>query len=176
VNLVEGRECGACTACCKVAAIAASGFEKPPNTPCRHCTAGGCAIYERRPDVCIESYCGWRAYAELDDEWRPDISGVLILTEPDAPSAGGRPALKFVLLNDEPLQSDRFAAYVTALVGRGVPVSLSVLGPPGCWPVKTFVNEPLRVAIRNRDTEDVKQVLARLTRGLREGAFEHASI
>jgi hypothetical protein len=37
------------------------------------------------------------------------------------------------------------------------------------------VNEPLRAAIQDRDAAEVKQVLSRLTRRLREGAFEPAS-
>lgn len=114
--------------CCTVAPLVAEQIRKLPNTACPHCTAAGCAIYVSRPADCRESYCGWRAFPELDDDWRPDLSGVLILTEHDVPQAyERRSGLKLLLVeSDEPIRSVRFVGYVCALVGRGVPVTIAV--------------------------------------------------
>jgi hypothetical protein len=53
-SAAPGRECGACTLCCKVYAL--PEFAKPPGVWCKHCTPGkGCAIHEAPPA-----------------EWKPD--------------------------------------------------------------------------------------------------------
>ena len=178
MELVAGRECGECTVCCTVAPIRTATLVKAPSTPCPHCTAGGCGIYLQRPDECRDSFCGWRARPELDAGWRPDLSGVMILAEHDAPPPmSGRPGLKFVLVDgDEPIRTDRFIGYVTALIRREVPVALSVQGPPGHWPVKTFLNQALTPAIRRMDTDEIRRVLERQVAVLRAGAFERADL
>jgi len=178
MQLVAGRECGECTVCCTVAPVRTATLVKAPNTACPHCVAGGCGIYETRPVECRESFCGWRARPELDAHWRPDICGVMILAEHDAPPPlGGRPGLKFVLVaGDEPLSTDRFIGYVSALIRRDVPVALSVQGPPGHWPVKTFLNQSLTPAIRRMDADEVRRELLRQAAMLRAGAFERADL
>jgi hypothetical protein len=79
---VEGRSCGTCTMCCKLPGIRAVDLTEeerklvpphPPGTACKHCTATGCAVYDRRPGVCRDFYCGFMA--GLVDE-RPDTTGV----------------------------------------------------------------------------------------------------
>jgi hypothetical protein len=54
-------------------------FRKPANTPCPHLCGTGCGIYETRPPVCQQFLCGWRLFPELTDDWRPDLSGVLVM-------------------------------------------------------------------------------------------------
>lgn len=177
MQLAIGRECGSCSACCTIAAVASTELTKPPNSACPHCEgAGGCRIYASRPIACQESYCGWRIYPELGADWRPDISGVLILTEPDAPRApGGRPGLKFVLLRDDAVIAPSLVGYITALVSRDVPVSIAVLGPTGHWPVKAFVNRTVREALRTFDSKRVEHALLTVVRSLRDGTFEKAA-
>lgn len=178
MKLVDGRECGSCTVCCTVTPVVTSVVRKGPNTPCPQCTGGGCGIYPTRPQECRESFCGWRAYAELDDAWRPDLSGVLILTEPDPPPPwSGRTGLKFMLVKgDEPLSTDRLAGYIIALVTRNIPVSVAIQGPPGHWPVKTFVNGALAEPIKRYDVAEVKATLMAIVRNLRAGPFERAEL
>lgn len=170
------RVCGDCTVCCTVAPVATEQLRKPPNTTCPHCVATGCAIYASRPTDCRDSLCGWRSYPELDDDWRPDRSGVLILTEHDVPPTyERRVGLKFLLVESDALiHSARLIGYICALVSRGVPVTLAVQGPPGHWPVKAFVNHALASAIIRHDATEAARVLALLVRDLRAGAFEPA--
>lgn len=101
---------------------------------------------------------------------------MLLLTEHDVPSTYNRHAgLKFLLVqSDEPIRSARFIGYVCALVRRGVPVTIAVQGPQGHWPVKTFVNDALALAISRHDTGEAARVLARLVERLRAGEFEPA--
>lgn len=52
-----------------------------PGHPCKHCTASGCAIYEKRPEnPCRTFMCGWlRSGSQLPDSMRPDLSGVIVV-------------------------------------------------------------------------------------------------
>lgn len=176
MSLAVTRVCGDCTVCCTVAPVATVQLHKPPNTPCPHCVGTGCAIYASRPTDCRDSQCGWLVYQELDQDWRPDLSGVLILTEHDVPPKyERRVGLKFLLVDsDKPIHSARLTGYVIALVSRGVPVTFAVQGPPGHWPVKVFVNDALAPAVIRYDAEEVTRVLALLVRDLREGKFAPA--
>lgn len=76
-NLVPGRACGECTACCEVLAIEAPTLRKPAGILCRHCSGHNCQIYDQRPDPCRAFYCLWRELAALSDEHRPDQLGVV---------------------------------------------------------------------------------------------------
>src|SRR6185437_7109688 len=86
-GLVPGRECGACTACCRELTIESDALRKVQGVLCVHCTPEqGCGIYQTRPDACRDWYCQWRRYAWLDDSWRPDRSGLLLrATDDDVP-------------------------------------------------------------------------------------------
>jgi len=60
------RECGDCTLCCSVYAIAA--FDKPPGPACSEVCSTGCSIYEVRPDECKWYWCLWSMGAmDIDD-------------------------------------------------------------------------------------------------------------
>jgi hypothetical protein len=95
VDIVPGRSCDNCTLCCKVLGIAE--YAKPQGQECVHCLTGrGCAIYERRPEVCREFYCSYLLSPALGDEWRPatshlvlgymaDVDVILIYTDSDHP-------------------------------------------------------------------------------------------
>jgi hypothetical protein len=178
MGLVADRHCGDCTVCCTVGALATPRLRKAPNTACPNSTGTGCAIYAARPAECRDSHCGWRFYPELDEAWRPDLSGVLVLTEHDVPASHrGRVGLKLLLVEAErALPSERLVGYLCALMGRGVPVFLSVQGPPGHWPVKAFLNDRLGPAIGRRDVREVGRIVAQLERDLRASDFERAKV
>ena len=92
---MPGRQCGACTLCCKLLRI--GPLEKPAGTWCRHCTQGvGCTIYATRPDVCRQFYCAYRLTDDIPEEWYPlkskimlraDPGGIVAFVDPGRPNA-----------------------------------------------------------------------------------------
>src|SRR5215475_3349900 len=75
------RTCGGCTLCCKVPAIPT--LEKKSNEWCKFCNIGnGCAIYNLRPQVCIDFHCLW-LNSNQPEEWRPDRVNFYAVEESD---------------------------------------------------------------------------------------------
>jgi hypothetical protein len=148
--LVPDRDCGGCTVCCKHLAIDVPQLKKPAGVLCLHChEAKGCAIYETRPDVCMNWYCGWRRFP-LEDSWRPDRCGILItLVDEGIPSRyEKRVGLKFHLVDS--LQSvlwEPCVHYIASLIESGVPVFLSVSGRDGHDARSVFLNDGMAAAI-----------------------------
>ncbi len=72
------RTCGACSLCCKLLPIAA--LDKPHDRWCAHCRpgAGGCMIYESRPQTCRDFACHWLADASFGDHWAPLKAKMLV--------------------------------------------------------------------------------------------------
>ena len=128
VDLVPERECGECTVCCTALAIDKPEIQKDAGVTCRHCSAG-CTIYETRPALCRDFYCGWRQLPILDDSWRPDRSSVFVELEPIDDQTG----MSLVLVGN-PLKTVRqnwFIDFVSVGVRGDVPLSLGVPGPRG---------------------------------------------
>ncbi len=74
---IEGRECGACYACCITPKIDTETLQKEANTRCGNLSnCSKCRIYENRPTVCRNWFCAWRRFAQLDESLRPDRSGL----------------------------------------------------------------------------------------------------
>jgi hypothetical protein len=140
---VPGRECGTCDYCCVVFENTIPEIAKPPGTRCRNLTAAGCAIYETRPDMCAKWMCGWRLIAGLPENWRPDLSGILVYqqpsTQPDyAPSA-------FVVAlkrGRESLQDPVLQGFVQTMVKVRVPVYLKLI-TEGLSSQSVFLNPEL---------------------------------
>jgi hypothetical protein len=79
----ETRECGSCTLCCKVLAVAA--LDKPKGVWCRHCRPGkGCGIYEQRPPECRSFGCLWLADPKFPDAFKPERSKLVFVLEANA--------------------------------------------------------------------------------------------
>ena len=128
IGLVPGRQCGDCTVCCTVMAIDKPEIQKEAGVTCRHCV-GGCTIYDTRPPLCRDYYCGWRQLPILDESWRPDRSGVYVEVEP----VEGTTGLSLVLVGN-PLKTVRqtwFIDFIAIGVKGQVPLSLGILGPEG---------------------------------------------
>jgi hypothetical protein len=55
---------------------------KPKRTWCKHAKGKGCAVHDQcRPNVCTGFLCDWMLNPEVfSDAWRPDRSGVLLVT------------------------------------------------------------------------------------------------
>jgi hypothetical protein len=152
--LVPDRACGGCVACCQFLPISVPELEKPANLLCRHCVEGGCGIYERRPEKpCRVWHCGWRHMAKLGEEWRPDISGVIIRI--DVPGV----VLLVIGDPDEVLRREAFATLVAASIAAGNEVFLEFPGPPGFFPSKSSLNAPLAEGITRRDLALVQRAM-----------------
>jgi hypothetical protein len=76
-RVAAGRECGACTLCCKLLAIEEIG--KPKGEECPHCDPGvACRIYETRPGECRRYYCEYLLEDGLADYWYPKLSRIVL--------------------------------------------------------------------------------------------------
>jgi hypothetical protein len=79
--LVDGRECGSCTLCCKVFHVAEIG--KVAGKWCQHCKPGsGCAIHDTLPKQCADFNCLWRTEATLVPEWKPERAKMVLSVFP----------------------------------------------------------------------------------------------
>lgn len=68
-----GRECGACTLCCKLCPVPGAPLHKPAGVKCKHQRAGkGCSIYASRPFACRSWACRWLCDSETAGMPRPD--------------------------------------------------------------------------------------------------------
>ena len=76
--VLAGRSCGDCGACCTVLTVDTPDFSKPAGTPCEHLSARGCGIHAVRPHICRTWFCAWRRNANMPDDARPDLSGLLV--------------------------------------------------------------------------------------------------
>ena len=76
-----GRDCGACTLCCKVYDVPA--LDKVAGTWCTHCRPGrGCGIHETRPTHCRSFHCLWMTQTWLGPEWKPDRAKMVLTIDP----------------------------------------------------------------------------------------------
>ena len=73
----SGRRCGSCSLCCRLLDV--PRVDKPKNDWCPHCRPGkgGCAIYDRRPQVCRGYACEWLA-GRLGDECFPPRAKMVV--------------------------------------------------------------------------------------------------
>ena len=132
-DLVPGRECGDCQACCIVTAIDKPEIQKMSGAACKHSLCGGCDIYETRPQVCRTYYCGWRRMNLFPDNWRPDKSGLFIELEADQPPQF-QPIGISIMLTGNPLKSIRqpdFIDFVARNVSNNIALYLGMPGPRG---------------------------------------------
>ena len=84
--LAANRSCGDCVVCCWIPEINTDELTKPAGKLCRHSTGRGCGIYPSRPMACRTWHCLWRRLAQMGEELRPDLSGLLITLERGAPA------------------------------------------------------------------------------------------
>jgi hypothetical protein len=133
--LVPDRSCGECTVCCEALIIDAPQLKKLPGVLCPHCVREqGCAIYEQRPPGCRDWHCLWRQAATLDESWRPDKSGILVMENLDGiPIGYGQRGMVFELLDGDAARAawPPLIDEVIRFIGARVPIYLSLPGPPG---------------------------------------------
>ena len=142
VDLVPGRECGECKICCVVPPVDEPEMQKQPGAPCRHRSAAGCDIYQTRPLACRTYFCGWRRMAFLDDDWRPDKSGVLIESGTQATVGEGSTVLILVGNPLKTVRDQRVLDFVARNIQRNVTLWLSLPGPRGMAKAALPLNTP----------------------------------
>lgn len=74
-------ECKDCTACCTLLRIEA--LDKEEYTPCRYC-AGGCTIYDTKPQTCTEFECAYLQAKNIPESLRPDRCGIVFIKRTDS--------------------------------------------------------------------------------------------
>jgi hypothetical protein len=134
MTALHKRICGPCNVCCVELEIEAPELRKKARVPCPHLAGAGCGIYAARPDVCQQFLCGWRLFEELDDGWRPDLSGVLAMRKapPELPAAwqSAPYGVHLAILGGEAaMLRPAFVSYAAQLMAQGIPVFLSAASP-----------------------------------------------
>ena len=172
-DLVPGRACGTCNACCVVPLIDSPELTKLSGSVCCHSRAGGCDIYDKRPGLCRRFFCGWRRMGLVPEDWRPDRSGIFITLEEAPPGFGGQPALNLMLV-DNPLKTLRqpwFVDFVANAVARRVPLYLGLPGPRGTQAAMLPLNGAEMQAAAMRSRAAVKELLERTLKRLSAHRF-----
>ena len=118
--LVDGRECGDCTACCFEITIDDPNLAKPPRQSCVNCTSEGCSIYPTRPQSCRVWFCAWRRLAALPDALSPDKSGLLasLVENPEADNPLARLYIIVQWLDERPVTRSEVADALLAAMRR----------------------------------------------------------
>ena len=168
MGLVQGRECGSCGVCCKVPVINDEELQKPSGAVCMHFAKGvGCTIYETRPQTCRDYHCGWRMMSNLDDDWRPDKSGVYITIDNEIPERDrARGAVNLMIGSPQAVRRPAFVEFICAMVEEDVPIYLSVPGLGGHLGAIGFANADLAAPVRDHDVPRIIELLTGLLQKL----------
>lgn len=162
-DLVPGRDCGSCNACCDVPLIDTPKLRKTSNSLCGNWRQSGCAIYETRPDVCRRFFCGWRRTKLIPDDWRPDRSGVFVTMGTEGVPAQFGDAMGLTLtLTGNPLKTVRqswFVDFVAGAAARRIPLFLSLPGGEGMQAAMVLLNGAALDAALGKARAAVKDVL-----------------
>ena len=172
-RLIEGRSCGTCDVCCVTLTIDDPELRKVQGYRCRHLQAGGrCSIYDTRPNTCRAFYCGWRQLKWVRDSLRPDRSGVLVELAGEIEADGTRRlGVSITLLTRAALKADGLAETVAAAVAAGIPVFLTIPGPPGYTSARARMNAHLEPAVAAKDKAALLMALDKAQRQGRRGKF-----
>lgn len=161
-HLVAGRTCGSCNVCCVHLTIDDPELQKVQGYRCRHARQdNSCGIYATRPHTCRTFHCGWRRLKWIRESLKPDQSGVLVRLHGHISKTDGTKHLgvEFTLLNAAALKAEGLAESVAAAVAAGVPVFLSIPGPPGYTFAQARIDELLRDAVHAKDKAAVLRIL-----------------
>lgn len=156
-NLVPGRSCGPCTACCVFLRIDEDSLRKIEDDPCPNLAADGlCKIYANRPATCRTFYCEWRYLQQLGDEWRPDASKIMLRSH--SGKSGG--------LIMQPLESPREVltsrlalSLVASCITNAIPIYISIPTRPGYTHALVGLNERLAQPVRARKLDLARKLM-----------------
>jgi len=156
-HLVSGRECGECTVCCVVLQINDPKLDKPADQACSHMIEkGGCNIYAERPSVCQNWHCAWRFMEQLDEEWRPDRSGILVRT------ADNGIIFQPIREPKEVLTSERAIELIGGGIEQGIPLFISIPTRVGFRSYQILLNEHLDTVVKSRHFPSIQAKLLEL--------------
>jgi hypothetical protein len=178
-GFAPGRECGTCTVCCYALPIDNEELQKLPGEVCANCTGRGCRIYETRPRTCRGFYCGWWLLPQLDDDWRPDRSGVLITPQNEnIPERFVlREGIEFMILaGEDAVRRPGFVETVLTFVRREVATFIAVPGPVGYFATRILVNDMLRGNAVRSDRDGALAGLLRILDASKTHRFEKATL
>jgi hypothetical protein len=102
---------------------------------------------------------------QLDDEWRPDRSGILVTPETNdiPPEFELRDGIEFLIVGGEDaVRRPGFVEFVSLCVRRRVATFISVLAPEGFFAAKALVNTQLGEAAAKNDRARVLSLLLAL--------------
>jgi hypothetical protein len=169
--LVPGRQCGDCKICCVLPPIDEPEMQKQTNATCRHRLAGGCDIYETRPSVCRTYFCGWRQLAFLDEDWRPDISGVLIESGTQATVGAQSLVLTLVANPLKTVREPRFQDFIRKAIEQNRSIFLCLPGRRGQAKAALALNTPEMRSAAAQSRAEVKLALENIVRRLNAHTF-----
>jgi hypothetical protein len=157
------KSCGECNLCCIELPIETPELRKKAQTPCSHLTTKGCGIYEARFPICRQFLCGWRLFPELDADWRPDRSGVLILQVPQISipkiyQPAGHGVQLLITGGEAAVTRPGFAEYVLDQVSRGVAVYMTATTP------RALLNEYLQPLAAPENLPAARRIILHLYR------------
>ncbi|HEX4293799.1 MAG TPA: hypothetical protein VHZ29_06675, partial [Rhizomicrobium sp.] len=120
-----------------------------------------CAIYETRPDTCRGFECGWRVMAALGDDWRPDRSGIVLISKLQNNPPGYRPnsGVQIVLLRRDAVHNRELPGAIASWVTARVPLFLTVAAPVGLVAESAFLNASAEGAVRRQDRNALLRIL-----------------
>ena len=125
--LVPERQCGECQVCCEALRIEEAELKKPPGVACRF-LGRGCTIHANRFSVCRNWFCGWRLQPQLDDSWRPDRSGVLLVPEMNPTPGFETHGYTMQLASPAPLSSPEILNRLCGFIAGHTPLYLALAG------------------------------------------------
>ena len=157
------KSCGDCHACCVELIIDTPEFKKAGQTPCTHLSGGRCGIYSHRFKICHEFLCGYLLFPELDEAWRPDRSGILVLqvaqaSLPKAYQEAGHGIQLLVTGGEAAILRPGFAEYVFQQVLGRVGVYLTAMIP------RAMLNQYLEPFVAAGDLEGARRSLLHVYR------------
>lgn len=169
------KTCGECHACCVELTIDTPEFKKAPLIPCEHLKGGRCGIYNNRFKICHEFLCGWLLSPELEQQMRPDLSGILMLVVaqaslPEAYRPAGNGMQLLVIGGEAAITRPGFAEYVFGQVSRRVGIYLTATIP------RAMLNSYLEPFVAAGDLEGARRTLVQVHRlltvsGRKKGFF-----
>ena len=157
------KSCGPCHACCVELIIDTPEFQKKGQTPCQHLSGGRCGIYDKRFKICREFLCGYLLFPELDEGWRPDRSGIVVLqvaqaSLPKPYQDAGNGIQLLVTGGEAAILRPGFAEYVFGLVLGRVGVYLTAMIP------RAMLNQYLEPFVAAGDLEGTRRTLLHVYR------------
>jgi hypothetical protein len=162
MDIVPGRECGGCTVCCTELHIDAPELKKLAGVRCPNLRDDcKCAIYETRPATCRGFECGWRVMAALGDNWRPDRSGIVLISKLQNNPPGYKPnsGVQIVLLRRDAVHNKELPGAIASWVSARVPLFLTVAAPLGFVAESGFLNVVTENAVRRQDRSGLLKIL-----------------